>query len=127
MAFDTSATPTRVTGDGSFMGKTFWTFTGTDSDVSTAIDIVAAPGVGKALYITGVILQTAYDADAFPQLQDGDGTLLFGPWLSGTLTANTIPWKFDNPLKVTSNKALAVKAAAAGSVYVYVEGFTATG
>jgi len=127
MAFDTSATPTRVTQDGSFMGKTFWTFTGTDSDASTAIDIVAAPGAGKALYITGVILETALDADAFPQLQDGDGTLLFGPWISGTVGAHIINWKFDNPLKLVSNKALAVKAAAAGSVYVYVEGFTATG
>ena len=126
MAFDTSATPTRVD-DGSFMGKTYWTFTGTDSDVSTAIDIVAAPGAGKALYITGVIIQTAYDADAFPRLQDGAGTLLFGPWLSGTLTANLISWKFDQPIKVTANKSLAVKCAAAGSVYVYVEGFTAQG
>ena len=127
MAIDTIATPTRVTADGSFMGKTLWTVTGTDSDVSTAIDIVAAPGVGKALYITGVILQGAYDADAFPQLQDGDGTLLFGPWISGTLTINTITWKFDNPIRLASNKALALKAGAAGSVYVYVEGFTATG
>ena len=126
MAFDTSATPTRVE-DGSFMGKVYWTFTGTDTDASTAIDIVAAPGVGKALYITGVILQTALDADAFPQLQDGAGTLLFGPWLSGTVGANHLIWKFENPIKVTTNKSLAVKCAAAGSVYVYVEGFTATG
>ena len=126
MAFDTSATPTRVE-DGSFMGKQYWTFTGTDSDASTAIAIVAAPGTGKALYITGVIIQTALDADAFPRLQDGDATLLFGPWISGTVGANLISWKFDQPLKVTANKALAVKCAAAGSVYVYVEGFTATG
>ena len=126
MAFDTTATPTR-TEAGSFMGKTYWTFTGTDSDASTAIDIVAAPGAGKALYITGVILQTALDADAFPRLQDEDDTLLFGPWLSGTVGANHLIWKFENPLKLASNKALEVKCAAAGSVYVYVEGFTATG
>ena len=126
MPFDTSATPTR-TENGSFMGKTYWTFTGTDSDASTAIDIVAAPGAGKALYITGVIIQTALDADAFPQLQDGAATLLFGPWLSGTVGANIISWKFENPIRVTSNKSIAVKCAAAGSVYVYVEGFTATG
>jgi len=126
MAFATSATPTRVE-EGSFFGKTYWTFTGNDEDVSTAIDIVAAPGAGKSLYITGVIIQTAYDADAFPQLQDGAATLLFGPWLSGTLTANLISWKFENPIKVTANKSLAVKAAAAGYVYVYVEGFTASG
>jgi len=124
MAFDTSATPLRYE-NGSFMGKTYWAFTGTDSDASTAIDIVAAPGLGLSLYITGVIIQTAYDADAFPQLQDGAATLLFGPWVSGTAGSNFISWKFDQPLKVTANKSLAVKCAAAGSVYVYVEGFTA--
>lgn len=125
MAFDTSATPTRIN-PSNFMTKSYWTFTGTDADASTAIDIVAAPGAGLSLYITGVIIQTAYDADAFPQLQDGDGTLLFGPWLAGTLTANLISWKFDQPIQVTANKSLAVKCAAAGSVYVYVEGFTAS-
>ncbi len=126
MAFDSSATPLRVP-EGPFLGKVNWTFTGVDSDASTAIDVVAAPGAGLALYITGVIIQTAYDADAFPQLQDGDGTLLFGPWLSGTLTSNLIRWKFDNPLKVTSNKSIAVKCAGPGSVHVYLEGFTAAG
>ena|SRR3990170_3202151 len=125
MAFDTSATPTRVQADGSFMGKVYWAFTGTDSDASTAIDIVAAPTSPRCHYITGVIIQTAYDADAFPQIQDGDATLLFGPWLSGTLTANMISWKFDNPIKVAAGKSIAVKCAAAGSVYVYIEGFTA--
>jgi hypothetical protein len=124
MAFDTSATPTIVQ-PSNFMTKSYWAFTGTDADASTAIDIKAAPGAGLSLYITGVIIQTAYDADAFPRLEDGDGTLLFGPWLSGTLTANLISWKFDQPIKVTANKSLAVKCAAAGSVYVYVEGFTA--
>lgn len=126
MAFDTSATPA-IVNTGNFMEKVFWAFTGTDSDASTAIDIVAAPGLGKSLYITGVIIQTSLDADAFPRLQDGDATLLFGPWVSGTVGASVISWKFDQPLKVTINKSLAVKCAAAGSVYVYVEGFTAQG
>jgi hypothetical protein len=125
MAFDTSATPNLVESGGTFSGKVYWAFTGTDSDASTAIDIVAAPTAPRSHYITGIIFQTAYDADAFPRLQDGDATLLFGPWLSGTLTANTISWKFDNPIKVTAGKSIAVKCAAAGSVYVYIEGFTA--
>ena len=125
MAFDTSATSLRVESPGSFMGKVYWAFTGTDSDASTAIDVVAAPGAGLSNYITGVIIQTALDADAFPQLQDGDGTLLFGPWISGTVGANIINWKFEQPIKVTVNKSIAVKCAAAGSVYVYIEGFSA--
>ena len=124
MAFDTSATPTR-TENGSFLAKKYWTFTGTDSDASTAIDIVDAPGAGLALYITGAIISSV-DADAVPQLQDGDATLLFGPFPSATSPV-VINWKFDQPLKVTTNKSLAVKCVATGSVYVYVEGFTAQG
>jgi hypothetical protein len=124
MAFDTSATPTRVT-DAPFLGKVFWTFTGTDSDASTAIDIVAAPSGGRSLYITHAIIVTAADADAFPQLQDGAATLLFGPFPSGTTGPIVIDHKFEQPIKVTAGKSLAVKCAAAGSVYVYVEGFTA--
>jgi len=126
MAFDSAFTP-NIVHTGAFIGKTYWAFSGADADASTAIDIIAAPGVGKSLYITGVIMQTSYDADAFPRLQDGDGTALFGPWLSGTLTSNVISWKFENPIKVASNKSLAVKCAAAGTVCVYVEGFTAEG
>lgn len=126
MAFDTSATPSIVT-DGAFNQKKLWAFTGTDSDVSTAIDIVAAPGAGKSLYITYALIVTSADADAFPQLQDGAATLLFGPFPSGTTGPVVIQKEFKLPIKVTANKSLAVKAAAAGSVYVYVEGFTAEG
>lgn len=126
MAFDTSATPTIVE-TGSFMGKTYWAFTGTDSDASTAIDIVAAPGVGKALYITSILLVTGLDADAFPQVQDGDATLLFGPFPTMVTIPIIYQKDFPNPIKVTSNKSIAVKCAAAGSVYIYIEGFTANG
>lgn len=126
MAFDTSATP-NIVNTGGFSGKTYWAFTGTDADASTAIDIVDAPGAGRSLYITGVIIVTAADADAFPQLQDGAATLLFGPFPSGTTGPVVINKEFANPIKVTANKSLAVKCAAAGSVYVYVEGFTAEG
>lgn len=71
MAFDTSATPS-IVDTGGFFGKKYWAFTGTDADASTAIDVVTAPGVGKNLYITHAIIVTAADADAFPQIQDGD-------------------------------------------------------
>jgi hypothetical protein len=124
MALDTVATPT-IVADNPFNEKVYWAVTGLDADASTAIDIVAAPGVGKSLYITGVLI-TSIDADAFPRLQDGDATLLFGPFYSAT-TCPVIPWKFEHPLKVTANKSIALKAAAAGNVSVYVEGFTARG
>ncbi len=122
MALDASATPTRT--EGAFSGKSYWAITGVDADASTAIDIVAAPGAGKSLYITGVII-TSDDDDAHPQLQDGDATLLFGPFCSNANGILQITWKFCQPIKVTANKSLAVKAAAAGNVSVYVEGYTA--
>jgi hypothetical protein len=124
MALDTVATPT-IVNEGSFNEKVYWAVTGIDADASTAIDIVDAPGVGKSLYITGVII-TSPDADAFPRLQDGDATLLFGPFFS-TTSCPVVMWQFRNPLKVTANKSIALKAAAAGNVSVYVEGFTARG
>lgn len=126
MALDTYATPT-IVNTGSFVGKTLWAFTGCDTDVSTAIDIISAPGAGKSLYITSVIL-TSNDADAYPQLQDGDATLLFGPFytLLGTAAgAMVINKDFKNPIKVTANKSIALKAAASGDVSVWIEGFTA--
>jgi len=127
MALDITATPNIVEA-GSFMGKTLWAFTGADTDVSTAIDIVAAPGAGLSLYITAVIL-TSNDVDSYPRLQDGDGTLLFGPFYTALTsgTAVVISKEFKNPIKVTANKSLALKTAAAGDVSVWVEGFTAAG
>ena len=122
MALDTVATPTIVPNQ-PFLGKINFAVTGADTDASTAIDIVAAPGAGKSLYITEVII-TSNDADANPQLQDGDATLLFGPFYPST-SGIVVHKRFPNPLKVTANKSIALKAAAGGNVSVYVEGFTA--
>jgi hypothetical protein len=121
MALDTVATPTRIEAD-TFYGQDLWTVTGVDSDASTAIDIKAAV-TGKSHYITGVIL-TSDDDDVYPQLQDGDGTLLFGPFCSNANGVLQIAWKFDKPIKVTAAKSIALKAAAGGNVSVYIEGFT---
>jgi hypothetical protein len=120
MALDASATPTIVAPSGRANN---WAVTGYDTDVSTAIEIKAAPGAGISHYITGVII-TSDDDDANPQLQDGDGTLLFGPFMSNANGILQVAWQFKCPLKVTTNKAIALKAAAAGNVSIYVEGFT---
>jgi len=128
MAWATSSTP-NIVQDGSFLGKTLWAFMGSHADASTAVEMVAAPGIGKSLYVTSIFLVAGNDANAFPLVQDGDATVLFGPFPN--MSAGTTPVVyhkvFRNPIKVTANKALQLKTAAAGRAYVYIEGFTAAG
>lgn len=124
MALDAIATPTLVEEIPAFQ-KTLWCITGYDTDASTAIEIKAAPGTGKALYITSVILGSD-DADAHPHLQDEDDNVLIGPLMS-TVEGPLIDHTFSKPLKLVSNKALEVKAAEAGNVFVHVEGAIAEG
>ena len=124
MALDAISTPTLVD-EIPFRGRTYWAINGYDTDVSTAIEIKAAPGAGKSLYITAVIL-TCNDADSYPWLQDEDDTILFGRFFPILTTGGFVLVKeFKRPLKLASNKALEIMAAAAGNVSVWVEGATA--
>ena len=115
MALDAIATPTLVE-EIPFQGKTLFCITGYDTDASTAIEIKAAPGAGKAIYITSIILGSD-DADAHPHLQDEDDNVLIGPLMSAV----------EGPVKLVSNKALELKAVAGGNVFVHVEGAIAVG
>lgn len=124
MALDAIATPTLVESI-PHMGKQLWCITGYDTDASTAIEIKAAPGVGKALYITSIILGSD-DADAHPHLQDEDDNVIIGPLMS-TVEGLILQHTFVNPVRLVSNKALELKAAAAGNVFVHVEGAIAAG
>ena len=124
MALDAIATPTLVESIPAH-GKVLWCITGIEADASTAIEIKAAPGVGNAIYITHVILQSD-DADANPQLQDEDDNVLIGAPYT-TVEGVILNHKFENPLKLVSNKALELKAGAGGQVFVHVEGAIATG
>ena len=122
MAFDSASTPTIVEAI-PFNGRTYWSFNGQDSDASTAIDIVAAPGAGKSLYITDIVMGSD-DSDAHPHLQDGAAAVLFGPLMS-TVEGPHIAVHLDRPIKVATNKSIAAKAAAAGNVFVFISGATA--
>ena len=124
MALDAIATPTLVE-EIPFTGKTLFCITGYDTDASTAIEIKAAPGAGKAIYITSIILGSD-DADAHPHLQDEDDNVLIGPLMSA-VEGPILHHDFSFPLKLVSNKALELKAAAGGNVFVHVEGAIAAG
>jgi hypothetical protein len=124
MALDHISTPTLVE-DIPPMGKILFCINGDEADASTAIEIKATPGAGKAIYITYAILQSD-DADAHPHLQDEDGNILFGPLMS-TVEGASITKEYTKIKKLVNNKALQLKAAAAGNVFVYVEGGISTG
>lgn len=118
MALDASSTPTVVT---SLEGGTPWAVNGVETG-NTAEEIKAAPGSGFSLYITEFLI-TSDDADAHPHLQDEDDTILVGPFYT-TAEGIVVPHVFKYPIKLTSNKALEIKLAAAGNVGFYVAGIT---
>lgn len=116
MALDAISTPALV--EGIPVDAVKGAINGYDTDASTAIEILAAPGAGKAIYLLDVILSSD-DADAHPHLQDEDANVLFGPLFS-TVEGGNLPKEFENPIKMVTNKALELKAAAAGNVFVWV-------
>lgn len=95
---------------------------GNEADASTAIAIVAAPGVGKAIYLLEALI-TCDDDDADPVLQDEDDNLLFGPFYAKAAGPIVVHKKWEQPriLKLVTNKALELKAAAGGSISIYLE------
>ncbi len=126
MALDAISTPT-IVDEIPFMGKVLWAINGYDTDAQTAIEIKAAPGVGKSLYITSIVM-TSNDADAYPYLQDEDDNIIFGR-IFPVLTSGgfALVKEFSKPIKLRTNKALEIKSIAAGNVSIWIEGATAVG
>lgn len=95
-------------------------FNNDEDDASTAVECVAAPGAGKALYLTSITIAGRL-ADVAVTMQDEDVAVLFGPIQcqangGSILTKN---WKY--PLKLIDNKALDVEGSAAEAFTVYGE------
>ena len=124
MALDAISTP-KIIDDARipFKGQNIWCINGYDTDASTAIEIKAAPGAGKALFLTEIIIGSD-DADAHPHIQDEDDNVLFGPLLSSTGGMHLVG-VLKHPIQLVENKALEIKAAAAGNVFVFIQGATA--
>jgi len=99
-----------------------YAFNNDEDDADAAVECVAAPGAGKALYLTSVTI-AGRTTDVAVTLQDGDGTVLFGPIQcqadGGSIL--TKDWKY--PLKLTDNKALDVFATNGVAFTVYGEYF----
>jgi hypothetical protein len=122
MALDAISTP-EIVDEIPFAGRTYWCVNGIDTDASTAIEIKAAPGTGKSLYLTEIVIGSD-DADAHPMIQDEDANVLFGPLQSTTGGIHLVA-VLRHPVKLVSNKALQIKAEAAGNVFIFIEGATA--
>ena len=108
-----------------------------DEIYPTATALVkAAPGVGKALYLTHVTIGAskpssaqAYFTDVAVTLRDEDGKVLYGPIQLQTNGSGHIKKDFKDPLKLIDNKALhhysvGGTASSDTAVLIYVEGFT---
>jgi len=124
MPLDAISTPTIIENANiPFRNRVLWCINGYEADATTAIEIKAAPGAGKCLYLTEVILGSD-DADAHPHLQDEDDNIVFGPLLSATGGMHLVG-VLKHPIKMVANKALELKGAAAGNIFVFIQGATA--
>jgi len=119
MALTASGTPSVITGTRAKGGEPF-IVTGYATDASTAAALKAAPGANKSLVIDYAQLGVSA-ATTIAHIQDEDGNILFGPLITATETG-VMTKPVNIPTKVASNKAIQLKAAAAGSVSVYIEG-----
>ena len=99
-----------------------YAFNNDEDDADVAVECVATPGAGKAIYLTHVTIAGS-TTDVAVTLQDGDGTVLFGPIQcqadGGSIL--TKDWKY--PLKLTDNKALDVFATNGVAFTIYGEYF----
>jgi hypothetical protein len=98
-------------------------------------ELKTAPGIGKATYITHVTMGLVGDSvndymiDCRLTLVDGAGTTAFGPIQLQAQGEGLFLKDWEEPLKITDNKALDLTGVgAAGGYYtacfVYIEGFT---
>ena len=84
-----------------------FSFNNDEDDGTPAVECVATPGAGKALYLTHVTI-AGRTSDVAVTLQDEDGTVLFGPIQCQADGGSILVKDWKYPLKLTDNKALDV-------------------
>jgi len=91
-----------------------------DDANGAAVSCVAAPGAGKALYLTHITI-SGRTADIAITLRNGATTVMFGPIQCQADGSGLFTKDWDFPLKLTDNTALYVYASAASAFTLYGE------
>ena len=97
-------------------------FNNDEDDADVAVECVATPGAGKAIYVTHVTM-SGRTTDVAISLRAGDGTVLFGPIQMQADGGGNFTKDWKNPLKLTDNKSLTVFATDAQAFTLYGEYF----
>lgn len=97
-------------------------FNNDEDDADVAVQCVAAPGAGKALYLTHITM-SGRTTDVAISLRDGDGTVLFGPIQMQADGGGNFTKDWKHPLKLTDNKSLTVFATDGQAFTLYGEYF----
>ena len=97
-------------------------------ETGAAHEVKAAPGAGKALYLTHVTISAhlvVVIQDVKIYLKDEDGNVLYGPIQMQSDGSGLFKKDWKDPLKLIDNKALYVLGNVPGASFtLYVEGFT---
>jgi len=100
-----------------------YSFNNDEDDANgAAVELVATPGAGKAIYLKSVTI-SGITADIAITIRDEDDTVLFGPVQMQADGGGLFTKDWKNPLKLTDNKALEVYASAASAFTIYGEYF----
>jgi len=99
-----------------------FSFNNDEDDGTPAVECVATPGAGKALYLTHVTI-AGRTSDVAVTLQDEDGTVLFGPIQCQADGGSILVKDWKYPLKLTDNKALDVLGTNGVAFTIYGEYF----
>ena len=115
-------TPT-LTGPGSmpFTRTGPLAFNNDEDDATPAVELVAAPGAGKAIYLTHITISGS-TTDVAVTLLDS-AAVIFGPVQCQADGQNTVLKDFKHPLKLTDNQALNVSATNGVAFCIYGEYF----
>ncbi len=97
-------------------------FNNDEDDADIAVQLVAAPGTGKAIYLTHVTM-SGRTTDVAITLQDEDANVLFGPIQMQADGGGNFSKDWKHPLKLTDNKALDVFATNIQAFTIYGEYF----
>lgn len=97
-------------------------FNNDEGDADVAVQCVATPGAGKALYITHVTMSGRL-TDVAITLQDEDATVLFGPIQMQENGGGNFTKDWEDPLKLIDDKALYVFATNSQAFTLYGEYF----